>query len=80
MEKILKIFDVRDTIVSFSLLQISNFFTQMSCGESIKIIACDDGVIEDLKYILGESDPAAVFSEKNPLKASAFSITLTKQH
>ncbi len=47
-------FDLRDTIISFSLLQITNHFKKMNPGEVMEIIGNDKRVTNDLKCLLPE--------------------------
>ena len=49
-------FDLRDTIIPFSLLQITNHFKRMATGEVLEIIGCDDGILSDLKRLLPASE------------------------
>lgn len=49
-------FDLRETIVPFSLLQITNHFRQMSSGDVIEIIVRDATIVSNLKCILPESE------------------------
>ena len=48
-------FDLRDTIIPFSLLQIANYFQHMKLGEEIEIYGNDAGIAQDLKNILPAS-------------------------
>lgn len=45
-------FDLCDTIIPFSLLQISHHVQQMKPGEVIEVFANDAGIARDLKRIL----------------------------
>lgn len=45
-------FDLRDTIIPFSLLQIAHHFQQMKIGEEIEIFGNDPGIARDLQSIL----------------------------
>ena len=49
-------FDLRDTIIPFSLLQITNHFRRMAAGEVLEIIGCNDGILSDLKRLLPASE------------------------
>jgi len=49
-------FDLRDTIIPFSLLQIAHHFQQMGVGEEIEIYASEAGIAQDLKSILPASE------------------------
>ena len=54
-------FDLRDTIIPFSLLQIANYFQKMAVGEEIEIFGNDPGIARDLKNILPA--PAATINQ-----------------
>jgi TusA-related sulfurtransferase len=45
-------FDLRDTIIPFSLLQITNHFRQMDPGEVLEVIGDDKSIAADLKSLL----------------------------
>ena len=49
-------FDLRDTIIPFSLLEIANHFQQMKVGEEIEIFGNDVGIERDLRSILPASE------------------------
>jgi TusA-related sulfurtransferase len=55
MKKPIQIFDLREAIIPFTLLRITNFFHGMPEGETIEIIGNDEGVAGDLKQILSAS-------------------------
>ncbi len=63
-------FDLRDTIIPFSLLQIANYFQQMAVGEEIEIFGNDPGIARDLKNILpapaATIDPIDIAAEAPP--------------
>lgn len=48
-------FDLRKTILPFSLLEISNFFMKMKPGETIEICVSDAEVSEELSSVLPRS-------------------------
>jgi len=48
-------FDLRETLIPFSLLQLTNHFNQMKPGEAVEIIGSDISLITDLTSILPES-------------------------
>jgi TusA-related sulfurtransferase len=48
-------FNLRETIIPFSLLQITSHFKQMAPGEVLEIIGCDKAVASDLKRLLPAS-------------------------
>ena len=45
-------FDLRDTIIPFSLLQIAHHVQHMKVGEEIEVFGNDAGIAGDLKSIL----------------------------
>ena len=49
-------FDLRETVIPFSLLQITNHFKQMKSGDVIEIIFRDANIVRDLNSILPESE------------------------
>ena len=49
-------FDLRHTIIPFSLLQIANHFQQMEAGDAMEIYGNDAGIAQDLKSILPASE------------------------
>jgi hypothetical protein len=48
-------FDLRKTILPFSLLEISNFFIQMKLGDTMDIRVNDNAVTEELSRVLPRS-------------------------
>jgi TusA-related sulfurtransferase len=48
--------DIRNTLIPFSLLQISNLFKQMRPGETLEIIVDETSTAADLERILSGSD------------------------
>ena len=56
-------FDLRDTIIPFSLLQITNHFKQMKPGEIFEVIVSDESIVRDLKSILPELEYELVHME-----------------
>jgi TusA-related sulfurtransferase len=47
--------DIRNTLIPFSLLQISNLFKQMQPGDMLEIIVSETSTAADLKRILSGS-------------------------
>jgi TusA-related sulfurtransferase len=45
--------DIRNTLIPFSLLQISNLFKQMRPGDTLRIIVNETSTAADLERILG---------------------------
>jgi TusA-related sulfurtransferase len=60
-----KTFDLREAIIPFSLLQITNLFYRMPAGETIEIIGNDASIAEDLQRILSAPDCEWI-SDANP--------------
>ncbi len=48
----MKQFDLRDTIVPFTLLEVINHFNGMACGDRMEILSDDTASIADLRSIL----------------------------
>lgn len=71
-------FDLRETIIPFSLLQISNHFKRMKPGEVIEILCCDDRIARDLKCILPRLEYEIVFFESPETGRTEYSICLKK--
>jgi TusA-related sulfurtransferase len=47
-------FDLRETIISFSLLQLTNHFKKMKPGDTVEIVSSDENITDDLKCLLPE--------------------------
>jgi TusA-related sulfurtransferase len=71
-------FDLRETIASISLLQITNYFKKMNDGEVIEIIFTDPSIAEDLKCILPELSYELIKIEENSEHHPEFRIHLKK--
>ena len=72
-------FDLRDTIVPFSLLQIANHFQHMKPGEEIEVIGNDPGIESDIKKILPSSEYRVVAAEKSQDDSRNFRLRLKKE-
>jgi len=72
-------FDLRETIIPFSLLQITNHFKRMKPGEVIEIIANDASVVKDLKSILPELEYELTQMENLNGKHSDFLMQLKRK-
>ena len=61
-------FDLRETLIPFSLLQITNAFRQMPSGEEIEIVAGGDdtdlAVFKDILRILPRTEYELISQEK----------------
>ncbi len=71
-------FDLRDTIISFSLLQITNHFKKMVPGEVMEIIGNDKRVTDDLKCLLPELEYEMVDIESLNISRPDFRMQLKK--
>jgi TusA-related sulfurtransferase len=71
-------FDLRETIIPFSLLQISNHFKRMKPGEALEILCCDENIARDLSCILPRLEYEIDFSEAPETKRTEFLICLKK--
>jgi TusA-related sulfurtransferase len=71
-------FDLRETIIPFSLLQISNHFKRMKPGEAIEILCCDKHIARDLSCILPRLEYEIVFSKAPETARTEFLICLKK--
>jgi TusA-related sulfurtransferase len=71
-------FDLRETIISFSLLQITNYFKKMNHGEVLEIIFTDQRIAEDLKCILPELSYELILIEEDIEQSPDFRIHLKK--
>ena len=71
-------FDLRDTIIPFSLLQINNCFKRMKAGEILDILFCDKHIEDDLKRILPRHQYEIIFPENLKTGRNEFSIRLRR--
>jgi len=71
-------FDLRDTIIPFSLLQITNHCKRMVPGDEVEIIGCDDGILSDLKRLLPPSEFALTNIQALGDDSSEFRLRLRK--
>jgi len=71
-------FDLRDAIIPFSLLQITNCFHRMPAGETIEIIGNDPSIMDDLKRILSASECECIPSEDPQHCDNALHILIRK--
>lgn len=74
----MKTFDLRQTIIPFSLLQIINHFKTMVPGEVVEIIYADESIVEDLECLLPESGYVLIEKEILDEDASEVKIALKK--
>ena len=71
-------FDLRGTIIPFSLLQITNLFKEMKPGELMEIVGDDASIAKDLKRILPESACEFSFNENCNGDEPVFKVQLKK--
>ena len=76
---LMEIFDLRQSIIPFSLLQISNCFQRLNPGEAIEIIGCDESVARDLKRILADAEYETIHTETQYMNGQMLKIRLTKK-
>jgi len=72
-------FDLRETIIPFSLLQITNHFKRMKPGEVMEIIASDASIVRDLKSILPELEYELIHMENLDEDRSDFLMRLKRK-
>lgn len=75
----MKSFNLRDTIIPFSLLQIANHFQRMKAGDEIEIIGNDPGIESDIKRILPLSEYRVVAVDKQQVNSRNFRLRLKKE-
>jgi TusA-related sulfurtransferase len=78
MAKTTEIFDLRESIVPFSLLQISNRFKTMNPGEYIEVIGSDEAITKDIKSILAKFEYEVQYVDTPDTKTPDFCIRLRK--
>ena len=71
-------FDLRETIVSFSLLQLTNHFRKMNPGDIVEIFCSDKNIAEDLKCLLPERSYEFIRLENLNADNSDFRLVLKK--
>jgi len=75
---VMKTFDLRETIISFSLLQLTNHFRKMNPGDIVEIFYSDKNIAEDLKCLLPEQSYEFIRIENVNQDSSDFRIELKK--
>ena len=71
-------FDLRETLIPFSMLRVVNHFTQMEVGGEMEIIGDDAEIYHDIKSILPASDYEFVSEEFEIPRHGEFRIILKK--
>ena len=56
------VFDLRETLIPFSLLQVTNAFKALGPGAVMEIVAADTGIAADLQRILPAGQYQIVFN------------------
>lgn len=72
-------FDLRESIIPFSLLEICNHFKQMKTGDVIEVISFDIGIEKDLKCILPDSACETTFKPSSNTQRPEYCIYLRKR-
>jgi len=71
-------FDLRESIIPFSLLQISNHFKMMKPGEAMDIICPDATIEKDLQCILPRREYEIIPLDQTSTETNVFFIRLRK--
>jgi TusA-related sulfurtransferase len=72
-------FDLRESIFSFSLLQITNLFSKIKPGEVIEITGRGKKFISDIKRVLPDFNYEIIVSEMADGREKAFQMKLIKK-
>ena len=73
-------FDLRGSILPFSMLQISNHFKKMRVGETLEVVWSDPGASDDLLRVLPVSAYEVMTIEEIQGSESQFLMRLRKKH
>ncbi|MCB2145091.1 MAG: hypothetical protein KQI81_01365 [Deltaproteobacteria bacterium] len=77
-------FDLRETLIPFSLLQIANAFRQMKPGEEMEIYAgvtrIDAAILKDVMLILPQTDYDLLSRENRVGDDPVMRLILRKKH
>ena len=73
-------FDIRNALIPFSLLKISNAFKSMRPGEVMEVIANDVAIADDLQRLLPESGQIIMASQAMGPEGPVFRFSLKKNH
>ena len=71
-------FDLRNTIIPFSLLRIINLFKKMGPGETMEVLWCDPSMPSDLLKVLPGNDHEVVMLEEIKGDEPGFRMQLKK--
>jgi len=74
----MKSFDLRETLIPFSMLQVVNHFAKMKIGDEMEIIGDDAEIYQDIKSILPVSVYEFVSEEFEIPRHGEFRIILRK--
>ena len=72
------IFDLRETIIPFSLLQICNHFKRMNPGDVVDIVCGDVSIEKDLRCILPRRQYEILLLDPTSTQDNSFCIRLRK--
>lgn len=72
-------YDIRDTIIPFSLLQVTNRLKQMKVGDRLNIIYSDPSIETDLKSLLSQSEYRMTISGSLMNNQKDFQMTIQKK-
>ena len=73
-------FDLRGSILPFSMLRISNHFKEMRAGEILEVVWSDPGATDDLLRVLPASAYEVLAIEEIKGDESQFRMRLRKKH
>ena len=71
-------FDLRESLIPFSLLKITNTFSQMKSGEVMEIIAGETCVCSELKRLLPDSGCRILVDKTVDRSGTGIRVRLTK--
>jgi TusA-related sulfurtransferase len=71
-------FDLRESIISFSLLQITNLFSKISPGEIIEIRGIEKKVMGDIRKVLAKYESQMKITETADGNDKAFRMKIIK--
>ena len=73
-------FDIRNALIPFSLLKISNAFKLMKPGDVMEVIANDAGIANDLQRLLPNSGKITLTSQDMGPEGPLVRFSLKKPH
>lgn len=72
--------DIRNELIPFSLLKISNAFKRMKPGDVMEVIANDAGIANDLQRLLPNAGQIILTSQVMGTEGPVVRFSLKKQH